>query len=727
MVAAFDKPPPLRIFPLHGILPGPACTCPRGEECPDIGKHPLVEWRAHEEGGKGPSGGFGIQTGRFNGIFVVDLDESTKNGKKKEGIAAFLTLANGREIPDTLSVKTPTGGVHLYFRLPPDVYVPKSIGVLAPGVDILGEGGYVVGPSSPHRCGGTYEEVPGELADPPQWLLDLVVKTPEPPKLLETKHHTVDPASPEGMRAIAWAKNYLTKAEPAIQGQGGSNTCFHVCCDLMLSALPLGTLRNLFEEVYNSRCVPPWSRREIDHKLADADRRSDKPRGLAPEGFLDRMYKRTKETTAREPDPLHEYTFHPGMRGSNETRKATFGEIVQDLTDHVEWAGVLQFDTFRNRIVAIDPPMPLDAETSGLTDADVQRIRAWLEFHGKKLNTQDVRAAIETVAREKPFNALQDWLQSLEWDGRPRLDQVLPNYFQSADGLYERGIGPRWFISLVARAMRPGCQSDCTLVLEGPQGIGKTSAFRALMQEPRWYAQSSCGVDSKDFLENLRGVWLMGFDELDSLTRASMTRVNKLLTDISDHYRQSYGHYADDYLRSCGFCGSTNAEQYWNDMTGARRLWPVLVLRPINVQRIRDDRNQLWAEAHARWKAGEVWHVDTPELRALCEGEQEARLEVDGWEEIIRRWFNDPTKFSRAAIPEEPGSVFRGVRPFDGSRGVTTGDVLEHAIGKLRGQWTRGDSIRVGRILQRRKMKRIQARLADGEREWRYVFSTSSE
>jgi putative DNA primase/helicase len=352
----------------------------------------------------------------------------------------------------------------------------------------------------------------------------------------------------------------------------------------------------------------------------------------------------------------------------------------------------------------------------------VQLVRAWLEYHGKKCNAQDIGAAVEAVARRRSFNPVQDMLRSLEWDGTPRLDRVLPAYFQSPDTAYERAIGPRWFISLVARAMTPGCQSDCTLVLEGRQGRGKTSTFRALMRDPGWYAESSCGVDAKDFLENLRGVWLMGFDELDSLARGSLTKVKTTLTRRSDKYRKSYGRRSTHFPRACGFCGSTNGAQYLNDPTGARRFWPVKMLREIDVGRIECDRDQIWAEAFAHWNRGEPWHVDTPELLALCEAEQEARYEVDGWEERIQRWLNDPTKFSRTPVAEEPGSVFRGVRPFDGSQGVTTADVLEHAVGKLAGQWTTGDAMRVGKILQHRLgMDRTQVRVGDG-REWRYVF-----
>ena len=279
------------------------------------------------------------------------------------------------------------------------------------------------------------------------------------------------------------------------------------------------------------------------------------------------------------------------------------------------------------------------------------------------------------------------------------------------------------FVATVARAMDPGCQVDCVLVLEGKQGRKKTSAFRALMHDPTWYAESGCGVDKKDFLENLRGIWLMGFDELDSLTRASLSKVKTTLTTLSDHYRKSYGHDADDYPRSNSFCGTTDAEAYLNDPAGARRFWPVKVIKRIDASKIFRDRDQLWAEAFARYQAGEAWHVNTPELLAICETEQEARYEVDGWEEKIRRWFNDPTKFSHAPIADEPSSVFKGVRPFDGSQGVTTSDVLDHAIVKHTGQWTTGDAMRVGKILQHRlKMIRSQIRVGKS-REWRYLFS----
>jgi len=720
------RSPAFHIFPLYGIVrddQGVACTCAKKAACRDIGKHPMVAWRTHDENARGPSGGYGIQTGHFNGIVVVDLDVKPNGQPPKNGIAAFEALAAGRPIPDTLSVITPSGGVHLYFRLPPDLYVPKSLSVLGPGIDILGEGGYVVGPGSPHKNGGIYQEVPETLADLPDWLLALVVKQPKPLQLVVTEHYTEEPGSPRWERAVAWTREYLARAEPAIEHQRGHDRFYAVCCHLMYSALPLAELHRLVEEVYNPRCVPPWSHAEIAHKLTNADQRSDQPpRGLCSLDFFDRMHERTKNTDLRTPDPLHEYSYDIGMRSSGETRRATFGEVCADLFDHKNWAGVLMFDTFQECVMAIDPPMKMDAETSGLSDNDARLVRAWFEYHGKKITLQDTREAIETVARKNKSNCVVNWLKTLEWDGRARLDRVLPEYFQSPDTPYECAIGPRWFISLIARAMQPGCQVDYTLILEGEQEYRKSSALLSLMHDSTWYAENQSEVGTKDFYENMRGVWVMGFDELASLTNADSAKMKSALTRRHDRFRKSYGHYSNNYVRGTVFAGTIDCSTYLKDAAGGRRFWPVKVQRPIDTNKIERDRDQIFAEALARWERGDVWYVNTPELQALCKTEQEERFEVDSWEEAVLKWLNDPTRFTRNPAPEEPGSVFKGVRPFDGSKGFTTSDALKYAIDRPTSQQTRADATRIGTILRRLKMEVIRVRVPGGQ-ERRYVFS----
>lgn len=725
-----------RIFPLHGIAGG-ACTCASGAECRSVGKHPLVKWRAYDESTKGPDGGYGIQTGHFNGVFVVDLDVS--EAKAKNGIAALTALG---DVPDTLSVLTPSGGVHLYFRLPPDLYVPCSRSELGPGIDIKGEGGFVVGPGSPHKRGGFYQEVPEVLADAPAWLLARVVKQPPAASkaALRMPSERTLPDSTELVVAL------LAKAWPA-EGRGRHPAQLALagalCRDgwseaaaVELLCAVCGAAGDEDRAKRSATCRDTWARsdsgaqftgwKELSKYVGDgavsAARTMLKPETerKALEKFRER--RESGAPPPKTPDPAHEYTFEPGMRNSGETRRASFGEILADLTDHKDWAGVLMFDTFRESVVAINPPMKMDAETRGMNDNDVRLVRAWFEYQGKKITLQDTRDAIETIARKNKSNYVINWLKTLTWDGVVRLDRVLPDYFQSPDGPYERAVGPRWFISLIARAMEPGCQADFTLILEGEQECRKSSSLLSLMHDPTWYAENQSEIGTKDFYENMRGVWVLGFDELASLTNADNAKMKSSLTRRHDKFRKSYGHYSDNYLRGIVFCGTIDCKTYLKDAAGGRRFWPVKVQCEIDTKKIERDRDQIFAEAFMRWQRGDVWHVDTQELRALCKIEQEERFEIDTWEETIVRWLADPTRFSRKPVVLEPGSVFKGIAPFDGSEGFTTTDVLKHAIDKHPAQHTRADATRIGMILRRLEFETIQPRVSGGKRERRYVF-----
>lgn len=707
----------LQFFSLHGIdfegKDGIArCGC-KNPNCDKPGKHPIPFWRTVGPDNKaGPMGGVGIPTGSINGFFVVDCDVRPEKGL--DGVAALeaLALAAGGEIPETASVETPTGGAHFYFKVPKDVVIYCSTGKLAPGIDIKGEGGFAVGPGSPHRNGGFYGVAPTiDPVDAPVWLLERLALLQKELKARNSEGPSVPlpelSAEESSRRQVYAIEEILEKAEPAISGENGSNRLLEVCCRLIRLELPTNILVSLIEDFYNPRCEPPWSEEEIRHKLEAADRKVERARGFPSPGLFARMAGIVSEAEAeplREANPEHEYSYQPGDRHEGDRVPVDFVELQADLYSHEKWAGVLAYDEFRDRVVAVNPPFKMDAETpSGLSDADVNNTRGWFEYHGKRGRPADVKAALELVARRRPFHPVRNYLHSLKWDGKPRLDTVLSTYFGAAENEYTRAIGVRWFISLGARVMRPGCQSDCTLILEGAQGRGKTSAYRALMHDPLWYAESSAGVESKDFYENLRGIWLFGFDELDSLHRSSLTRVKTELTSVKDHYRRAYGHFTVDYPRQCGFCGTTNSSEYLNDLTGNRRFWPVAVLRDIVISKIIRDRDQLWAEASMRFQAGEAWHVNTPELRALCEAEQADRTHVDPWESIVAHWLADPTKVSLEPLAAlTTGSAFGGgLRPVDASKGLTTATVLERALGKEAAQLTNADAQRVAGILRR--------------------------
>ena len=741
------------IFPLYSSKDG-VCTCSEGVKCGTAGKHPMVRWKEYEgddegEYCKGPGGDYGVPTGSRNGFFVVDLD--VKPAKGIDGLEALAALG---ELPDTLTVATPSGGWHLYFKMPraqpvggqtsAAQTIHNSVSKLAPGVDIRGEGGFVVGPGSHHKNGGVYtvqQDLPGEPVEAPAWLLEALARIdgPSAKPSAEASHGAggarprVDPSSAEGVRRIEKVRERFRKELPSIEGQDGSTKLMGVARRAVRSELPLDTLEELLLEEYNPRCEPPWSPREIRHKLEDADRIDVEPRGVAPDGLMDKLKGWVTPKASADPsDPVytrsqpnaeHRYTFTPGDVADLELEPVSIAALMADLTRHVEWEGVLRFDEFKDQILAVNPPMKLDAETKGLSDNDVEIIRAWFEQHGKKARTADVWAATRAVAVVKKYHAVRDYLEGLQWDGVGRLTTVLPNYFETKDSAYERAIGVRWFVAAIARAMEPGCQSDSTMLLQGLQGYYKNRALRALSPVIGWYCETSVAIGSKDFYEQLRGIWIYCFDELDSLHRGDLTKVKSVLTSTYDRFRPSYGRSSATYPRQVCFCGTTNKDIFLEDETGNRRFWPVKVLRMIDASRIERDRDLLWAEALVRYKAGEKWYLDTRELRALSEAEQEERMQVEPWDDLVASWLNDPEKVSHTPVAKAGSaaqSAFGGLPIYDASKGVKVVDVLRLAVGKDSEKMNRGDENRMAAVLKRVGWGSMTRTLENGIRVRRY-------
>lgn len=263
----------LTLFPLRAILPGPSCTCREGARCGSIGKHPAVFWGQLAAGEKIFSDdltcGYGIATGARSGLFVVDID----------GPDAATVLETFGEIPETFTVESPRqgGGWHLWYRAP-SFSVATSAGVLAPGVDVRGDGGFVVAPGSPHKSGGMYRVVDDRpLAPAPAWLLKLPgVRLKRPavhagPGAAEVEA-AIGPRVPKAWR-IARARAWLATRPPAIEGAGGDRATWQVVLRAIKSCC-LTDLDMAIEALadWNARCVPPWGgdawHRNIERAIA---------------------------------------------------------------------------------------------------------------------------------------------------------------------------------------------------------------------------------------------------------------------------------------------------------------------------------------------------------------------------------------------------------------------------------------------------------------------------
>lgn len=396
-------------------------------------------------------------------------------------------------------------------------------------------------------------------------------------------------------------------------------------------------------------------------------------------------------------------------KGGEPVLRAVPANVVTIFANDEAWSGVFAFDAFIDSTVTLAPP-PWDRDDKPenhirgeWAEEDTTRAANWLSRrYGIDLKPGPVEQSIAVVAHRRFIHPVRDWLAKLAHDGTPRIDSLFVDYFGAEDSAYSRGVACRFLIGAVARVYKPGAKVDCTPVLEGDQGIGKSTGVRVLAGD-EWFFDSPIVMGDKDGYQALRGKWIGELGELHSLSKSDLNRTKAFLTATADHYRPSFGRRARTFQRQCVFIGTTNAREYLRDETGNRRFWPITCTR-VDVSALMRDREQLWAEARVRFEAGEAWHVNTPEFSKLCEAEQEARFVEDAWESVIREWVMHP------ANPERRRD------------GVTTGDVLRDALKMPADRWEKREQDRAAGVLRRIGWERGK-QLRDGEgkqvRRWK--------
>lgn len=275
------------------------------------------------------------------------------------------------------------------------------------------------------------------------------------------------------------------------------------------------------------------------------------------------------------------------------------------------WVGVLRWNDLQQDIekVARPPwghyqaPQGEDMWLGSWTDADDTRCAAWLyDNHQIKASDIECRKVVAIVAQQNRYNPVTEYLESLEWDGLPRLDKWLTLCTGAKANNYHQLVGRFTLVGAVARAFDPGCKLDTVLVLEGAQGRRKDTLFDILASGPKGkvYAETPLEWGSKDRFMALRGKWIYNLSEMTGMARADQETLKGFLSAKSDTYRPSYGRSTIDAPRRCAFVATVNPAQgrgYLKDPTGARRYWPVEIVGDINIQWLKDNRDQLWAEA----------------------------------------------------------------------------------------------------------------------------------
>lgn len=392
------------------------------------------------------------------------------------------------------------------------------------------------------------------------------------------------------------------------------------------------------------------------------------------------------------PQPPQEPPLTDFIRTKKGEIRPLFSNVVHLLHQQPEkWA--LAFDAFAQRPVC---------RGHYLSDSDGRAIAEWAQNAGVHAAMPIIQDAILRAAEARTVHPIRDYLRGLTWDKIPRLDMFLIDHAGAYDDEHglTRAFCRRWMIQAVARVLEPGCHARATLILEGPQDIGKSTILRDLFGA-RYFTDHLPDLTNKDALLQLRGSWCIEIAELASLNKQDAAKIKAFLSARVDKMRDPYGRMTSDIPRQTVFAGTVNpgARGYLKDETGATRFWPVPIRGPVDIAAITDSRDQLWAEAFHRYAAGEPWWLDPAQdstLSAAAMDSQAERFEGDGWDSKIAVYVEG---LQEVTLPE----VFQGALD------------IPHAA-----DWDQGRQNRIARALGAMGWTRKQKR-AGGLRRWIYL------
>jgi predicted P-loop ATPase len=634
---------------------------------------------------RNPHANIGVACGPASGFWALDMDVS--NGALGAETLAALEAEHG-DLPLTPHQRTGRGGRHYLFKWTEGV---RNRGKFAPGLDVRGEGGYILVAPSRLTSGGPYEWIIDpeiELAAAPAWLMDMIVghAAPREPSRVKPVQR------PDGKgRASAWGEGALRSVCDQIAAcpPGNQSDALIRAATRLGSISAGGSIQSDYARdslvaaglsMSNGDPRDPWTRAVVEDVVRRGMEYGSRDPTPAPEprpspsrpqlivSNAEWVDPDTGEITP-EPVPL---TVHHGRdwmeahrwiwKEDGVLKPAALWNLKTMTENHPALLSMFYYDEFKDQII-VTKGLPGDDRTNyprELCDQDETALAAWLNYQGLSPAINTVAQVVREVAFRNKKNPMLDWLEALEWDGVDRVDRWLTKYAGVQETEYSRTVGRKFLISAVARAKVPGCKCDTMLILEGPQGLRKSTLARTLCGM-EYFSDQIGDITSKESSQLIQGRWIIEVPEMDKFSRAESNAVKDFLARQEDRYRPPYGRNVVTRDRRCVFLGTINpivGAGYIKDPTGARRFWPVACTR-VDMNAMRLDREQLWAEAYYRWGMGETWWIDEDELH-IVQGEQEERIEEDVWEPLVVRWIQDaPNEFTATQILSDALGVER--------------------------------------------------------------------
>ena len=535
-----------------------------------------------------PTANVGILTGKVSGITIVDIDVS-------KGTQVSLDT-----FPRTLTVKTPTGGYHLYYKYDARILQTANTFPQFPHVDIRNDGGYVVAP--PSECDYVKENVRIKGVYKVEGNYPVAAF---PVELFLNSTQTSE-KNPANKRAVSLLKSFKGMEE----GDGRNNALTKAIGKLLKLTMPQD-----FEDVaypialsLNNQFKKPLDEKEV-RTIFDSISKREEDKPLARTEFL----KSDK-----------------GVVIVNEENVFRTLQADKNLDGHFRdnlFAGVSETD--------FEHP---DGKWEAIQRSDITAVQMYLMrtyAHFEHVPHGAVEDAIMHYVRKHKVSPPVEWLSSLTWDKKDRLDTWLSQVFGVEEDVYHKAVGANWMKGLVKRIVLPGCKFDYVIVLEGKQGMRKSTSLATLGGD--WYVETVFTPDNKDFFMIFAGKAIVEFSEGETLSRTEAKRLKAVITMQNDKYRPPYERAAKEFPRQCVFAMTTNQEQYLKDETGNRRWLPIKVMKMADIDWLKDNREQLFAEAyHRAITLGEKTY-EFPEAETKMQ--QEMRQTTDPREEQIYDWY----------------------------------------------------------------------------------------
>ena len=322
--------------------------------------------------------------------------------------------------------------------------------------------------------------------------------------------------------------------------------------------------------------------------------------------------------------------------------KDTLDNIVLIIRNDSELESIA-FNKHRDGIDARDG-LPWEQMKGGWNDSDNAALKVYLSNKYGIYSPTKTKDAILAVAAERSYHPIKEYLDHLpEWDGIDRVETLLIDYFNATDNSYTRAVTRKMMVAAVARIVHPGTKFDSVLILNGPQGIGKSTFFAKLAGD--WFSDSLTLTDMKDKAgpEKLQGYWILELGELAGMRKTDVEVVKSFISRSDDKYRASYGVNVESHPRQCIIVGSTNAESgFLRDITGNRRFWPVRISgdgKRKAWQMSVYDVEQIWAETLVLYSQGEKLYLEGSDVE-LATNEQADAMESDEREGLVRTYLD---------------------------------------------------------------------------------------